>query len=96
MVILSKAYKRVGSMMHNGDRGRGVIGVIDVTNLMVNILFLSVSFFKLMMFLQYVVFCFNLNLHSDNIAILKFCILDNFINKRIIVMCCIISPCSLK
>ncbi|XP_015063448.1 MORC family CW-type zinc finger protein 2-like isoform X3 [Solanum pennellii] len=31
---LIEAYKRVGSMMHNGDRGRGVIGVIDVTNLM--------------------------------------------------------------
>lgn len=45
MVILLQAYKRVGSMMHNGDRGRGVIGVIDVTNLMVNILFLFFSFF---------------------------------------------------
>ncbi|CAN4083620.1 unnamed protein product [Withania somnifera] len=31
---LIEAYKRVGSMMHNGDRGRGVVGVIDVTNLM--------------------------------------------------------------
>ncbi|XP_059286800.1 uncharacterized protein LOC132040178 isoform X3 [Lycium ferocissimum] len=31
---LIEAYKRVGSMMHNGDKGRGVIGVIDVTNLM--------------------------------------------------------------
>ncbi|XP_016466160.2 uncharacterized protein LOC107788929 isoform X1 [Nicotiana tabacum] len=31
---LIEAYKRVGSMMHNGDNGRGVIGVIDVTNLM--------------------------------------------------------------
>ncbi|KAK4368240.1 hypothetical protein RND71_012032 [Anisodus tanguticus] len=34
MVILSQAYKRVGSMMHNGDKCRGGIGVIDVTNLM--------------------------------------------------------------
>lgn len=31
---LIEAYKRVGSMMHNGDKGHGVIGVIDVTNLM--------------------------------------------------------------
>ncbi|XP_060193891.1 uncharacterized protein LOC132623187 isoform X3 [Lycium barbarum] len=31
---LIEAYKRVGSMMHNGDKGRGVLGVIDVTNLM--------------------------------------------------------------
>ncbi|KAM3285587.1 ATPase MORC2B isoform X1 [Capsicum chacoense] len=31
---LIEAYKRVGSMMHNGDKGRGVIGVIDVTDLM--------------------------------------------------------------
>lgn len=45
MVILSQAYKRVGSMMHNGDKGRGVIGVIDVTDLMVNILCLFFSFF---------------------------------------------------
>ncbi|GFQ01174.1 morc family cw-type zinc finger protein 4 [Phtheirospermum japonicum] len=28
------AYKRVGSMIHNGDCGRGIIGVIDVTCLM--------------------------------------------------------------
>ncbi|XP_044470171.1 MORC family CW-type zinc finger protein 3-like isoform X3 [Mangifera indica] len=32
--ISQKAYKRVGSMIHNGDVGRGVIGVIDVTDLM--------------------------------------------------------------
>ncbi|MCD7463595.1 hypothetical protein HAX54_050906 [Datura stramonium] len=31
---LIEAYKRVGSMIHNGDKGRGVIGVIDVTSLM--------------------------------------------------------------
>lgn len=31
---LIEAYKRVGSMIHNGDCGRGIIGVIDVTNLM--------------------------------------------------------------
>ncbi|KAG9137004.1 hypothetical protein Leryth_013841 [Lithospermum erythrorhizon] len=31
---LIEAYKRVGCMIHNGDRGRGVIGVIDVTGLM--------------------------------------------------------------
>ncbi|KAK3223120.1 hypothetical protein Dsin_010145 [Dipteronia sinensis] len=31
---LIEAYKRVGGMIHNGDIGRGVIGVIDVTDLM--------------------------------------------------------------
>ncbi|KAL0368900.1 UNVERIFIED_CONTAM: MORC family CW-type zinc finger protein 3 [Sesamum calycinum] len=31
---LIEAYKRVGSMIHNGDCGRGIIGVIDVTDLM--------------------------------------------------------------
>ncbi|TKY70223.1 MORC family CW-type zinc finger protein 3 [Spatholobus suberectus] len=31
---LIEAYKRVGGMIHNADVGRGVIGVIDVTNLM--------------------------------------------------------------
>ncbi|PIN21092.1 hypothetical protein CDL12_06216 [Handroanthus impetiginosus] len=31
---LIEAYKRVGSMIHNGDCGRGIIGVIDVTELM--------------------------------------------------------------
>ncbi|KAJ4844719.1 hypothetical protein Tsubulata_007711 [Turnera subulata] len=31
---LIEAYKRVGGMVHNGDAGRGVIGVIDVTDLM--------------------------------------------------------------
>ncbi|GAV86184.1 zf-CW domain-containing protein/HATPase_c_3 domain-containing protein [Cephalotus follicularis] len=31
---LIEAYKRVGGMIHNGDMGRGVIGVIDVTDLM--------------------------------------------------------------
>ncbi|KAH6781163.1 hypothetical protein C2S52_012400 [Perilla frutescens var. hirtella] len=31
---LIEAYKRVGSMIHNGDCGRGIIGVIDVTKLM--------------------------------------------------------------
>ncbi|KAL6511199.1 hypothetical protein OROHE_020568 [Orobanche hederae] len=31
---LIEAYKRVGSMIHNGDCGRGIIGVIDVTALM--------------------------------------------------------------
>ncbi|KAJ9146834.1 hypothetical protein P3X46_029056 [Hevea brasiliensis] len=31
---LIEAYKRVGGMVHNGDVGRGVIGVIDVTDLM--------------------------------------------------------------
>ncbi|KAB5534861.1 hypothetical protein DKX38_017947 [Salix brachista] len=31
---LIEAYKRVGGMIHNGDWGRGVIGVIDVTDLM--------------------------------------------------------------
>ncbi|KAF6174164.1 hypothetical protein GIB67_033696 [Kingdonia uniflora] len=33
---LIEAYKRVGNMAHNADTGRGVIGVIDVTNLMYN------------------------------------------------------------
>ncbi|KAI5683904.1 hypothetical protein M9H77_05132 [Catharanthus roseus] len=31
---LIEAYKRVGSMIHNGDNGRGIIGVIDLTDLM--------------------------------------------------------------
>ncbi|CAL9064053.1 unnamed protein product [Musa banksii] len=31
---LIEAYKRVGGQVHNADMGRGVIGVIDVTNLM--------------------------------------------------------------
>ncbi|XP_043713246.1 MORC family CW-type zinc finger protein 3-like [Telopea speciosissima] len=31
---LIEAYKRVGGMVYNADMGRGVIGVIDVTNLM--------------------------------------------------------------
>ncbi|KAL2489066.1 MORC family CW-type zinc finger protein 3-like [Forsythia ovata] len=31
---LIEAYKRVGSMIHNGDNGRGIIGVVDVTDLM--------------------------------------------------------------
>ncbi|OVA00681.1 zinc finger protein [Macleaya cordata] len=31
---LIEAYKRVGSMVHNADIGRGVIGVIDVTDLL--------------------------------------------------------------
>ncbi|CAI9775887.1 unnamed protein product [Fraxinus pennsylvanica] len=30
---LIEAYKRVGSMVHNGDNGRGIIGVVDVTDL---------------------------------------------------------------
>lgn len=33
---LIEAYKRVGGMKHNGDVGRGVIGVSDVTDMMVN------------------------------------------------------------
>ncbi|OVA16349.1 zinc finger protein [Macleaya cordata] len=33
---LIEAYKRVGGMVHNSDMGRGVIGVVDVTNLMSN------------------------------------------------------------
>lgn len=33
-----QAYKRVGSMIHNGDVGRGIIGVIDLTDLMVQIM----------------------------------------------------------
>ncbi|CAK9141232.1 unnamed protein product [Ilex paraguariensis] len=31
---LIEAYKRVGSMIHNGDKSHGIIGVIDVTDLM--------------------------------------------------------------
>ncbi|CDP01756.1 unnamed protein product [Coffea canephora] len=31
---LIEAYKRVGSMIHNGDAGRGIIGVVDLTDLM--------------------------------------------------------------
>ncbi|KAM7260544.1 hypothetical protein ACFE04_011217 [Oxalis oulophora] len=34
---LIEAYKRVGGMIHNGDMGRGVIGVIDVTDLMTSL-----------------------------------------------------------
>ncbi|XP_022848836.1 MORC family CW-type zinc finger protein 3-like [Olea europaea var. sylvestris] len=30
---LIEAYKRVGSMVHNGDNGRGIVGVVDVTDL---------------------------------------------------------------
>lgn len=30
-----QAYKRVGGMLHNGDKSHGIIGVIDVTELMV-------------------------------------------------------------
>jgi hypothetical protein len=33
--LLLQAYKRVGGMIHSADVGRGVIGVMDVTNLMV-------------------------------------------------------------
>ncbi|KAF3773626.1 hypothetical protein EJ110_NYTH54961 [Nymphaea thermarum] len=29
-----KAYKRVGGMIHSADMGRGILGVIDVTNIM--------------------------------------------------------------
>ncbi|XP_058070305.1 uncharacterized protein LOC131219258 isoform X2 [Magnolia sinica] len=31
---LIEAYKRVGGMVHNADMGRGIIGVIDVTDIM--------------------------------------------------------------
>lgn len=31
---LIEAYKRVGSMVHNGEKSHGIIGVIDVTNVM--------------------------------------------------------------
>lgn len=33
---LIEAYKRVGGMIHSADMGRGVIGVIDVTEIMTN------------------------------------------------------------
>ncbi|KAG6406843.1 hypothetical protein SASPL_134454 [Salvia splendens] len=33
-LIEVSAYKRVGSMIHNGDCGRGIIGVADVTKIM--------------------------------------------------------------
>ncbi|KAJ9557553.1 hypothetical protein OSB04_012167 [Centaurea solstitialis] len=33
-VILDIAYKRVGSMVHNGQQSHGIVGVIDVTNVM--------------------------------------------------------------
>ncbi|XP_058070327.1 uncharacterized protein LOC131219258 isoform X5 [Magnolia sinica] len=32
--ISKQAYKRVGGMVHNADMGRGIIGVIDVTDIM--------------------------------------------------------------
>ncbi|KAI3725743.1 hypothetical protein L1987_65535 [Smallanthus sonchifolius] len=31
---LIEAYKRVGSMVHNGEKSHGIVGVIDVTNVM--------------------------------------------------------------
>ncbi|XP_071711197.1 uncharacterized protein [Rutidosis leptorrhynchoides] len=31
---LIEAYKRVGSMIHNGEKSHGIVGVIDVTNVM--------------------------------------------------------------
>ena len=34
---LIKAYERVGRMLHSADYGRGVIGVIDITELMVRV-----------------------------------------------------------
>ncbi len=30
-----QAYKRVGAMVHSADIGRGIIGVMDVTDVMV-------------------------------------------------------------
>lgn len=35
--LIMQAYKRVGGQVHCADMGRGVIGVIDVTNLMVRL-----------------------------------------------------------
>ncbi|XP_031474127.1 uncharacterized protein LOC116246399 isoform X2 [Nymphaea colorata] len=32
--ISNEAYKRVGGMIHSADMGRGILGVIDVTNIM--------------------------------------------------------------
>lgn len=31
-----QAYKRVGRMVHSADYGRGVVGVMDITELMVS------------------------------------------------------------
>ena len=33
--LSGQAYKRVGAMVHNADIGRGIIGVMDVTDIMV-------------------------------------------------------------
>jgi hypothetical protein len=38
--LFCKAYKRVGSQVHSSDVGRGVIGVADITNLMVHYIFI--------------------------------------------------------
>ena len=37
-MVSSLAYKRVAGMIHSADMGRGVIGVIDVYEMMVGIL----------------------------------------------------------
>lgn len=34
-VFSSQSYKRVGGQKHNADMGRGVIGVADITDLIV-------------------------------------------------------------
>ena len=34
-VFSSQSYKRVGGQKHNADTGRGVIGVADITELIV-------------------------------------------------------------
>ena len=41
-------------MVHNGDSGRGIIGVIDVTDLMVNVLILAKSVYHLIFIQLYV------------------------------------------
>ena len=39
-------------MIHNGDAGRGIIGVVDLTDLMVQIPFLCFQFVSVCVFLE--------------------------------------------
>ena len=44
LVVLSgQAYKRVGAMVHSADIGRGIIGVLDVSDIMVISSFISLE-----------------------------------------------------
>jgi hypothetical protein len=41
--LSGQAYKRVGAMVHNADIGRGIIGVMDVTDIMVIFSFINLA-----------------------------------------------------